>query len=78
MSEWFFAWRIAGRSVLNFFWSRYRRARGFTLVRPGLHGGFEREALDILRASAFMWPEPLGTNIIGTACPKSSVSIIWS
>ena len=43
LSEWFFGWWIAGRSVLNFFWSRYRRARGFTLVRPGPHGGFERE-----------------------------------
>jgi hypothetical protein len=43
MFEWFFGWWIAGRSVLDFFWSRYRRARGFTLVRPGLHGGFERE-----------------------------------
>jgi hypothetical protein len=36
-------WWIGGRGVLGFFWSRYRRARGFTLVRPGLQGGFERE-----------------------------------
>jgi hypothetical protein len=36
-------WWIGGRGVLGLFWSRYRRARGFTLVRPGLHGGFERE-----------------------------------
>jgi hypothetical protein len=43
MSEWFFGWWIAGHSVLNFFWSRYRRATGFTLVRPAPHGGFERE-----------------------------------
>jgi len=39
MFEWFFGWWIADRSVL-IFWSRYRRA---VLVRPGPHGGFERE-----------------------------------
>ena len=36
-------WWIGGRGVLGFFWSKYRHATGFTLVRPGLHGGFERE-----------------------------------
>jgi hypothetical protein len=41
--ELIFGWWIGGRGVLGLFWSRYRRARGFTLVRPGLHGGFERE-----------------------------------
>jgi len=36
-------WWVGGRGVLGFFWSKYRRATGFTLVRPGPHGGFERE-----------------------------------
>jgi hypothetical protein len=36
-------WWIGGRGVLGFFWSKYRRATGFTLVRPGPNGGFERE-----------------------------------
>ena len=36
-------WWIGGRGVLGLFWSRYRRATGFTLVRPGPQGGFERE-----------------------------------
>lgn len=36
-------WWIGGRGVLGFFWSKYRRATGFTLVRHGPHGGFERE-----------------------------------
>jgi len=43
MLELILGWWIGGRGVLGLFWSRYRRARGFTLVRPGLHGGFERE-----------------------------------
>jgi hypothetical protein len=36
-------WWIGGRGVLGFFWSKYRHATGFTLVRPSRHGGFERE-----------------------------------
>jgi hypothetical protein len=36
-------WWVGGRGVLGFFWSKYRRATGFTLVRHRPHGGFERE-----------------------------------